>query len=51
MIETGTTLFEVIDKQAFYTRYKSETIRLNSVDSQEGPKAFSEKREPDWQGR
>ena len=37
--------------QAFYTRYKSETIRLNSVDSREGPKAFSEKREPDWQGR
>ena len=37
--------------QAFYTRYRSETIRLNSADSQEGPKAFSEKREPNWQGR
>lgn len=37
--------------QAFYTRYEAEILRLNSADSQEGPKAFSEKREPNWQGK
>ncbi|MFP6808542.1 MAG: enoyl-CoA hydratase-related protein [Pseudomonadales bacterium] len=37
--------------QAYYTKYASEEIRLKSKDSQEGPKAFAEKRTPDWQGK
>jgi enoyl-CoA hydratase/carnithine racemase len=37
--------------QAFYTPYDSETKRLLSEDTQEGPKAFAEKREPNWKGR
>ena len=37
--------------QAFYTQYDSETRRLNSQDSLEGPKAFAEKRQPNWQGK
>ena len=37
--------------QAFYTRYEAEIKRLNSADSREGPKAFTEKREPNWQGK
>lgn len=37
--------------QAYYNRYESEVKRLNSEDSQEGPRAFAEKREPNWQGK
>lgn len=37
--------------QAFYTDYEWETRRRNSDDAQEGPKAFAEKRTPNWQGR
>ncbi len=37
--------------EAFYTSYPSEEIRLRSEDSLEGPRAFAEKREPNWQGR
>ncbi len=37
--------------QAFYNRYESEVRRLKSADSLEGPKAFAEKRTPNWQGK
>lgn len=37
--------------QAFYTPYESESIRQKSEDSQEGPRAFAEKRAPIWQGK
>jgi len=37
--------------QAFYTSYESERVRRQSEDAQEGPKAFSEKRLPNWQGK
>ena len=37
--------------QAHYTRYESERIRAGSLDTQEGPRAFAEKRAPNWQGR
>ncbi|MEM7077217.1 MAG: enoyl-CoA hydratase-related protein [Pseudomonadota bacterium] len=37
--------------QAFYTEYASERARIHSHDAQEGPRAFAEKRPPDWQGR
>ncbi|MBS04973.1 MAG: enoyl-CoA hydratase [Gammaproteobacteria bacterium] len=37
--------------QAFYTPYDSERKRAQSQDAIEGPKAFAEKRTPDWQGR
>lgn len=37
--------------QAYYNRYESEVKRLNSEDSQEGPRAFAEKRQPNWQGK
>ena len=36
---------------AFDTPYASETIRANSQDALEGPRAFAEKRTPKWQGR
>jgi crotonobetainyl-CoA hydratase/dehydration protein DpgD len=36
--------------QAYYNRYESEVKRVNSLDSLEGPRAFAEKREPNWQG-
>lgn len=35
---------------AFASPYEAETIRANSQDAIEGPKAFAEKRTPDWQG-
>ncbi len=37
--------------EAFYTKYESEQRRLKSADALEGPRAFAEKREPDWQGK
>ncbi len=37
--------------QAYYNRYESEVKRINSLDAQEGPRAFAEKREPNWQGK
>lgn len=37
--------------QAFYTPYESETRRLASEDAVEGPRAFAEKRTPNWQGK
>ncbi len=36
--------------QAFYTSYEWERRRAHSNDAIEGPRAFAEKRTPDWQG-
>lgn len=36
---------------AFGSLYDSEMKRRESADALEGPRAFAEKREPDWQGR
>jgi enoyl-CoA hydratase/carnithine racemase len=35
---------------AFNTAYASETQRQESADALEGPRAFAEKRQPNWQG-
>jgi enoyl-CoA hydratase/carnithine racemase len=37
--------------QAFYTQYPSEAKRITSEDALEGPTAFAEKRQPNWQAR
>ncbi|MDG1205693.1 MAG: enoyl-CoA hydratase-related protein [Pseudomonadales bacterium] len=37
--------------EAYYQPYESELIRRDSEDAQEGPKAFTEKRAPVWQGK
>lgn len=37
--------------QAYYNHYEAEVKRVNSQDSMEGPRAFIEKREPNWQGK
>jgi len=37
--------------QAYYTQYESNRLRENSEDALEGPRAFAEKRPPNWQGR
>jgi crotonobetainyl-CoA hydratase/dehydration protein DpgD len=37
--------------QAFATRYVWEELRMHSEDAEEGPRAFTEKREPRWRGR
>ncbi|MDZ7684216.1 MAG: enoyl-CoA hydratase-related protein [Gammaproteobacteria bacterium] len=37
--------------QAFYTKYEAEEKRRRSDDAAEGPRAFAEKRKPDWKGR
>lgn len=36
--------------QAYYTQYESERRRRESADTQEGPRAFAEKRPPNWTG-
>ena len=46
MMGLNTTL-----QQAFLSDYPAETARQNSADALEGPKAFAEKRPPNWQGR
>ncbi len=37
--------------QAFYTEYEWERRRRGSDDALEGPRAFAEKRPPEWRGR
>ena len=37
--------------QAHYTQYESERRRRLSADTLEGPRAFAEKRPPNWQGK
>ena len=37
--------------QAFYNEYEWERKRQQSVDTLEGPRAFAEKREPQWVGK
>ncbi len=38
-------------REAFTTEYATETLRRESADALEGPRAFAEKREPRWQGK
>ncbi len=38
-------------RDAFQARYPAEEARADSADALEGPRAFAEKRTPDWQGR
>ncbi len=38
-------------EEANSKQYAAETARRNSADAMEGPRAFAEKREPNWQGR
>lgn len=37
-------------EQAFATRFRWEERRMHSADAQEGPRAFVEKRGPQWRG-
>ena len=37
--------------QAFYTAYPADRLRQKSEDAYEGPRAFAEKRPPNWTGR
>ena len=37
--------------EAFEQSYPAEIARANSSDALEGPKAFAEKRSPQWQGK
>ncbi len=37
--------------QAYYTRYEAEVKRVQSDDAVEGPRAFAEKRTPNWKAR
>ena len=37
--------------EAFYHRYPEELTRQSSADAEEGPRAFAEKRIPNWSGR
>ena len=36
--------------EAFAETYEYETDRANSTDAVEGPRAFAEKRKPNWTG-
>ena len=38
-------------EEAFYADYPAVTAMRNSDDAREGPKAFAEKRTPNWTGR
>jgi enoyl-CoA hydratase/carnithine racemase len=38
-------------EEAFHAEYAAEVQRQRSVDAIEGPRAFAEKRTPEWQGR
>jgi enoyl-CoA hydratase/carnithine racemase len=37
-------------EQSFSTRYEWEERRMHSRDAREGPQAFAEKRDPEWEG-
>ena len=37
--------------EAYAAEYPTESVRRESIDATEGPRAFAEKREPLWQGR
>lgn len=48
--EAGLRSIDLTLQDAFLSSYEQEQIRRNSVDCQEGPLAFVEKRRPIWRG-